>query len=245
MSVADILKVSSNVGTVKIAFDKLSGPGDADRGKYLAPYITQLGFGARTGVDLPGEATGYVLPYTHWSGTSIVNIPFGQGIAATPLQVAALYATIANGGVAIRPHLLASLDGRPQAVRGRRVLPRFAARELTTMLESVVTTAGTGTLAEIPGYTIAGKTGTTQKLIGGQYSHDHFIGWFAGYAPARRPRVVTLVMVDDPKRGYDGSAGEYYGGVTAGPAFASLTSRVLGLLGVPRGKVTASSTTSP
>jgi cell division protein FtsI (penicillin-binding protein 3) len=236
LTVADILRVSSNVGTVEIALQKLSGAGEADKGKYLAPYITQFGFGARTGIDLPGESPGFVLPYSKWSGVSIMNIPFGQGVATTPLQVASLYATIANGGIARQPHLASSIEGQAIAPRGHRVIPRKVARTLAHLLQSVVTPDGTGELAKIPGYTVAGKTGTTQKLVNGKYSSSHFIGWFVGFAPATSPKVVSLVMVDDPKRGYDGTAGAYYGGKTAAPAWAELTGRALGILGVPKAR---------
>ncbi len=223
MSVARILSESSNVGTVKIADDFLSGTGEDDHGQYFAPYVERLGFGKATGIDLPGEIAGTVLPYREWRGTSVINIPIGQGIAATPIQLASLYGMLANGGVWNRPHLVGRI-GRREGVRTgtRRMLRPTVARDINRMLEGVVSERGTGKLAAVPGYTVAGKTGTTQKLErDGTYSTSRHIAFFVGFAPARRPRVVTLVMVDEPKGGDD------YGGTIAAPIFSRLTAKAL------------------
>ena len=190
MTVADILKVSSNVGTARLAYEYLSGSkGDADHGRLLARWIDRLGFGARTGIDLPGETAGAVLPYNRWSGTSILNIPIGYGTAVTPIQLASLYATIANGGVAVRPHLAARVGERPPLKpKAERLLPERVAKQLTQMLVGVVQEDGTGHQAAIPGYTVAGKTGTTKKIdADGTYSDTRYVAWFVGFAPAHAP----------------------------------------------------------
>ncbi len=229
LTVADILRVSSNVGAVKIAYEKLSGTGEADKGQYFAPYLDLFGFGKPTGIDLPGEAPGQVPPYDEWSGATIGNIPFGQGIATSPIQLAALYAMLANNGVWNRPHLVSRIDDTPVDIERRRMLPKRVTRDLTRMLEDVVR-GGTGAAAAIPGYRVAGKTSTTQKVVDGAYSEEDYIAFFAGYAPSRAPRVVTLVIVDDP----DGD--RYHGGEVAAPIFAEATAKALQVLGVPRQK---------
>jgi cell division protein FtsI (penicillin-binding protein 3) len=226
MSVTDILRVSSNVGAVRIAYDKLSGKGPADHGLYFAPYVSAFGFGKPTGVDLPGESPGDVPPYRSWSGTSIGNIPFGQGLAVTPIQLASFYAMVANGGIWTQPHVVAGVGDAPVAPRRIRMLKPAVAKELTQMLEQVVTKEGTGEKAAVPGYTVAGKTGTTQKVVNGTYSKTDYIASFVGFAPAQDPRVVTLVIVDDPARG------SHYGGGAAAPIFSQLMSQALHVLGV-------------
>ncbi len=227
LSVSQILTVSSNVGAVKIAYERLSGKGSGDHGKYFAPYIARFGFGKPTGIDLPGELRGSVPDYRTWSGTTIGNIPFGQGLGVTPLQVAAFYAMVANGGVWTQPHVVDRIDGVPVPAARIRMLPTAIAAELNVMLRNVVST-GTGVKAAIRGYGVAGKTGTTQKVVNGTYSKSHYVGWFVGFAPAAAPRIVTLVLVDDNTKG------SYYGGDTAAPAFADLTARALQALGVRR-----------
>ena len=227
MTVAEILAKSSNVGTTMIVDEYLSGTGEADHGEYYAPWIERFGFGRPTGVDLPGEAQGIVLPYKAWSGVSVINIPIGQGIAVTPLQLASLYQTIANGGVVRRPHIVARVGGRPAKVPARRIVTTAVARQLTAMLRGVVSDTGTGAEAAVPGYSVAGKTGTTQKIdANGRYSRSRHLPFFVGFAPATRPRVVTLVMVDEPH-------GQDFGGVVAAPIFKRLTARALRTLRVP------------
>ena len=138
-----------------------------------------------------------------------------------------LYATIANDGVQVQPHVVTRIDGQgPVDVKRERLMPARAARTLAQMLEGVVSDQGTGSAAAIPGYSVAGKTGTTKKLeADGTYSNTRYLAWFVGFAPVRNPKVLTLVMVDEPR------GGDYYGGDVAGPAFSTLTGRALTALG--------------
>jgi cell division protein FtsI (penicillin-binding protein 3) len=227
-STAEALRASSNIGIAKLAYDHLSD--ERGRDAILADWIGKFGFGQKTGIDLPGEVPGIVTPFEDWSGTTPINIPIGHGIATTPLQIAQVYATIANDGVLRRPHLVTRIEGQPPVeIPKERILPAKAARQLQAMLEGVVSDEGTGAAASIPGYSVAGKTGTTKKIEDdGTYSDSRYLAWFVGFAPVKNPRVVTLVMVDEPGRG------GYYGGDVAGPAFSALTSRALVDLGVPQ-----------
>jgi len=219
MSVAQILSRSSNVGAITLA--ELLGK---DR---LSRWIGRFGFGRTTGIDFPGESPGIVLPPDKWSGSTIGNVPIGQGIAVTPIQMASAYAAIADGGVWTRPHLLDRIVGepRPRLERKRIVSPGITA-ELNTMLRLVVT-EGTGTLAAVPGYVVAGKTGTAQKPDpNGGYSTTRYVASFVGFVPATRPRLVVLVAVDEPK-------GVIWGGSVAAPAFAEIAKFDLQYLEVP------------
>ncbi|HYZ77512.1 MAG TPA: penicillin-binding protein 2 [Gaiellaceae bacterium] len=210
MSVAQILSRSSNVGAITLA-EMLK----RDR---LLSWIKRFGFGRPTGLDYPGESGG-ILP-SYWSGSTIGNVPIGQGIAVTPMQMASAYAAIANRGVSVRPHLVA----RARAVR-RRVVTRTVAAQLSTMLRGVVT-SGTGVSAAIPGYRVAGKTGTAQKPDGhGGYS-NRYVASFVGFVPASHPRLVVLVMVDEPKTAI-------WGGAIAAPAFQQIARFDLQYLEVP------------
>jgi cell division protein FtsI/penicillin-binding protein 2 len=218
-SVAQILSHSSNVGAITLA--QLLGK---DR---LASWISRFGFGQKTGVDFPGESPGIMLPKDQWSGSTIGNVPIGQGIAVTPVQMASAYAAIANRGVWSRPHLVDHVDGggRPSLHR-RRLVSRPVAAELMTMMRDVVA-EGTGIYAAIPGYQVAGKTGTAQKPDPhGGYSLDKYVASFVGMVPASRPRLVVLVAVDEPR-------GAIWGGVVAAPAFAEIGRFDLQYLEVP------------
>lgn len=222
---AEALRMSSNIGVAKLAYEHLSSPGNRD--SVLSQWIDRFGFGMPTGIDLPGEVSGTVPSYGQWSGTSPLNIPIGHGIATTPIQIAQLYATIANDGVQIQPHVVTRIDGQgPVQAPRKRIMPAAAARTLANMLEGVVSDQGTGSAAAIPGYSVAGKTGTTKKLNNdGTYSDARYLSWFVGFAPVKNPKVLTLIMVDEPH------GGQYYGGEVAGPAFAKLTARALTSLG--------------
>jgi stage V sporulation protein D (sporulation-specific penicillin-binding protein) len=196
-------------------------------------YIKAFGFGARTGIDTPGEATGQLIPQESLREIQVAAISIGQSIAVTPIQLAAAAAAVANGGVWMRPHLVREIrdaEGRtvkrldPEPVR--RVISEETASRLGALLEQVVKD-GTGRNAYIPGYRAAGKTGTAQKPGPGGYLPDKYVASFIGYAPVNDPRVVALVVVDEPQ-GYP-----YFGGTVAAPIFQRLAEAVLRYLGVP------------
>ena len=208
MTVAHILSHSSNVGAITLA-QKLGK-------QRLARWIKRFGFGKLTGIDFPGESQGIVLPEERWSGSSIGNIPIGQGIAVTPIQMASAYAAIANRGLWVQPHLVDHVgDGAPKVPGRRRIVTQWVARQIMAMLKNVVA-EGTGTLAEVPGYQVAGKTGTAAKPDErGGYSDSRYVASFVGVVPASRPRLVILVSVDEPQ-------GAIWGGVVAAPAFSQI-----------------------
>ena len=218
MTVRQILAESSNVGTITIAKDRLGGP-------ELSRWISRFGFGRTSGSDLPGESGGMVLPYDKWSGSTIGNVPIGQGIAVTPLQMVSAYAAIGNGGVMSTPHVIAKVGGKKvRHAKGRRVVSRYTADRMTAMFRDVVL-EGTGTEAAIPGYTVAGKTGTANKVENGRYV-SKYVASFVGLVPARNPRLAILVMVDEPH-------GQIFGGVVAAPIFRDLARFSLQYLEVP------------
>jgi cell division protein FtsI (penicillin-binding protein 3) len=220
MTVAQILSRSSNVGAITLA-ERL-GPAR------LAGWIDKFGFGKPTGVDFPGESSGLVLPLARWSGSTIGNVPIGQGIAVTPIQMASVYAAVANGGEWVQPHVVERVagEGKPEVKRRRIISPRVNA-QVRAMLADVVQQGGTGTAAAVPGYTVAGKTGTAQKPDGhGGYSSSRYVASFVGMVPASKPRLVVLVMVDEPR-------GQIFGGVIAAPAFADIAKFDLQYLEVP------------
>ncbi|HYN37324.1 MAG TPA: penicillin-binding protein 2 [Actinomycetota bacterium] len=222
MTVSDIITDSSNVGTIQIGLDL-----GADA---LDKYVYKFGFGSQTGLDFPGESKGLVLPREDWSGTTIATIPIGQGIAVTALQMAAAYSTIANDGVWTEPKLLSATmnsEGKvlesPAPAR-KRVVSRSTAHKVTRILERVVK-EGTGTAAAVPGYDVAGKTGTAQKVdeATGTYGHE-YVASFAGYAPADNPEIAIIVSFDEPEL--------IYGGDTAAPTFSTIAEFALRHLGV-------------
>jgi cell division protein FtsI (penicillin-binding protein 3) len=210
-TVRRILAESSNVGAVKL--------GELLGNRALLSWIKAFGFGRQTSIGFPGEVAGVVPPLRSWSGSTIGNVPMGQGIAVTPIQMAAAYSTVANGGVWVQPRLVLQVGARrtpPPATR--RVISAATARQLATMLSDAVS-EGTGTNARIPGYVVAGKTGTAQKAIPGGYSTTRYVASFIGFVPARHPRLVVLVVVDEPS--------VHYGGTVAAPAFEKIASFAL------------------
>jgi cell division protein FtsI (penicillin-binding protein 3) len=214
LSVGQILAQSSNVGAVKIGLRL--GPQRFDK------WVHRFGFGSPTGVEMPGEQQGIVPGWRQYSGSSLGNMPIGQGLAVTPMQMAAAYQAIAMKGVTHRPHIVMG-DPSP----ARRVVSEKTATEVSRMLEGVLGAGGTAEEAQVPGYKLAGKTGTAEKPdeFGG-YSKTKFVASFIGYAPARNPRLLVAVMVDEPQ-------GEIYGGVVAAPAFEKIVSFALPYLGIP------------
>lgn len=219
MTVRRIVEDSSNIGTITIA--RKLGEGR------LANWVDRFGFGTPTEIDFPGESAGFALPVDQWSGSTIGTIPIGLGVAVTPIQMARAYGAIANGGVLVRPYLVERVDGRSvEPARGRRIVSRAVSRQMLSMLRGVVL-EGTGTEAAIPGYTVAGKTGTSPKIEpSGRYSHTRYVASFVGLVPATKPRLVIMVMVDEPR-------GSIYGGVVAAPAFKEIARFNLQHLEVP------------
>ncbi len=215
-SVAEILKYSSNIGSAKIGL-KL---GD-DR---LYRYLKSFGFGDKSGVDLPGEASGGLRPVSRWYGTDIATISFGQGVSATALQIVAATSAVANGGTLMKPYLVERITDssgqelqkfEPQVVR--RVISAQTSATVTQMMVGVTQKGGTGTNAAIEGITVAGKTGTAQKVdpVGKGYSATKRTASFVGFVPADKPRLTILVVVDEPTT-------SPYGGVVAAPAFREI-----------------------
>jgi cell division protein FtsI/penicillin-binding protein 2 len=226
MTAEQILEESSNVGTVTIARTRLGGVA-------LSQEIARLGFGKKTGIELPGEIPGQILPYAKWSGTSILSFPIGIGVLVTPMQIVRLYAAIANGGLAHAPHIVDQVNSRPAgSEHPQRLFTPTVAHELNIMLQNVVTgSTGTGTQAKVPGYTVAGKTGTAPKLNKKGVYDGATAGYnssFVGFLPASNPRVAILVLVDTPR------AGSYYGGDVAAPAFSQIAARAMQVLQVPQ-----------
>jgi cell division protein FtsI/penicillin-binding protein 2 len=217
LSTRGILEISSNVGAIMIG-QRLGADG-FDR------WVRRFGFGSPTGIDLPGEESGIVLDLEDYSGSSMGNLPIGQGIAVTPMQMAAGYAAIANGGILRPPHIVERVGGRAAAKpKGRRVISESTAASVRRMLEGVLGPGGTASGAAIEGYELGGKTGTAEKPdeFGG-YSKTKFVSSFVGFAPARRPKLLVAVMVDEPQ-------GDIYGGTVAAPAFKEITSFALNYL---------------
>lgn len=214
MTPEKILQESSNVGTIKVA-QELGG-------KTLNEYIERFGFGEATGIELASEAAGSVLPYADWSGASIGNIPIGQGISVTPLQLAAGYATLANGGFEVEPYVA---EQSASEGTGDRVISGETSDIVRGMLQSVVD-EGTGGYAQIPGYSVAGKTGTSEKIDPetGAYG-EKYVTSFIGFAPASDPEYLTLIAVDEPQ-------GSMWGEEVAAPAFQEVMSFTLGYFNV-------------
>ena len=222
-----VLAKSSNVGTIKAAL--VVGE------NRLYEQIRRFGFGSPTGVDLPGGASsrGIVHPVDRWHDRATAYISFGQGISVTALQLVNAFASVANGGTLYRPFVVSAV-GKGENVAHLQTEPEVlghpitssTARTLERLLESVVE-EGTGKKAAIPGYRVAGKTGTAQKPVRGGYSSNKYLASFVGFAPSRDPAVVGLIVIDEP------SGPRYHGGDVAADAFSRVVSKVLSYLGVP------------
>ena len=210
MTVAEILAQSSNIGTITLA--QLLGR------ERLTSWLGRFGFGKKTGIDFPGETAG-ILP-SYWSGSTIGTLPIGHGIAVTPVQMAAAYAAVANGGVWRQPHLV--MNSR---VKKRRVISRAVSGQLMAMMRDVVL-EGTGTEAAVEGYQVAGKTGTAAKPDPrGGYSTSKYVASFVGTVPASDPRLVILVTIDEPST--------IWCGTVAAPAFQQIARFALQYLEIP------------
>ena len=229
LSVADIVKVSSNIGAARV---------EAKLGKATVyEYLRNFGFGEATGIDLPGESAGILSSPKSWSDLQFVTIAFGQGISATPLQMAVAFAAIANGGELLKPHVIKKITGPDQEVVYERkkevrraVIGAEAAAIMRKLLERVVGQGGTGMLAASQDYPVGGKTGTAQKASHrGGYAEGKYYSSFIGFAPANDPQIVVYVGIDEPK-------GYYYGGQVAAPVFRRVVDETLHYIGVPAQK---------
>lgn len=217
-----IISQSSNVGTIMVAQSLGS--------KALAGYLDKLGLGHKTGVDFPGEVPGILLPLSSWSGTSAATIAIGQGISVTPVQLACLAGCIGNGGRKICPHFMRAkitdrgVEDLGLGGLGEEVLSRDACARLTAILEQVVAPGNTGTRAAVNYYRVAGKTGTAAKAAGGG-GYKGYMATFVGFAPAEKPRLVCLVVLDEPS--------PIWGGETSAPVFKEIMTFSLQHLKIP------------
>lgn len=222
LTVSEIIKYSSNIGSAKIGFkmgeERLSG------------YLRNFGFGGRTGIDLPGESPGNLK--RNWYGIDLATISFGQGVSLSAIQLVTAVSAIANGGTLMRPYLVERIlddSGKevqhfePQVVR--RVISPDTAQKVSRMMESVTGEGGTGTKAAVDGFRVAGKTGTAQKVdpVTRAYSPSKRIGSFVGFIPADKPKLTIAVIIDEPQ-------GIKYGGVVAAPAFKAIAQNSLAYL---------------
>jgi cell division protein FtsI (penicillin-binding protein 3) len=231
LSLQQIVKYSSNIGSIKVA--------ETMGSERLYNYLAAFGFGQRTGIRFPGESKGSLAPPRRWTTVDTGSISYGYGISVSTLQLATAAAAIANDGVLMKPYIIkaiASPDGDvirdfvPQPVR--RVVSTATARTIRRIMGTVITSGGTGENAAIAEYNVCGKTGTAHKIDPqGGYSDDRYVASFIGFAPADDPQLVILVVVDEPK-------GRHYGGNVAAPAFAKIAHETLNFLGVSPSKKT-------
>ncbi len=223
MTLGDIVAESSNVGAVQVA--EILGRDT------MASYLARFGFGQPTGIGFPGETGGIVLPLSQWSDSTLATLAYGQGVSVTPMQMASVYATIANGGAWVQPQLVrGSFDAEgayhpASAPVTRRVVSAQTASTITQMLAYVVAN-GTGVNAQIPGYQVAGKTGTAlvPNPSGAGYLHK-YVASFIGFLPASQPRVLIAAIIDEPTT--------IYGGIAAAPLFSKVARYAIQRLGIP------------
>ena len=226
LNVSDIIRKSSNIGTAKI--------GVAMGKDRLFQTLRRFGFGKPTGIGFDDESSGLLNRPAKWDGLSITRFPIGQGVSVTPLQMTQAYCALANNGEMPQLHLIDRMIGSDAKVEAvvprpnRLVLRGNTASKIVSAMVRVTQPGGTGPRAAVPGHSVAGKTGTSQKLVNGSYSgHGKFIASFVGFAPARDPAFVLLVMADSP------STGTYYGGLVAAPTFSRIAEQTLRYLAVP------------
>jgi cell division protein FtsI (penicillin-binding protein 3) len=220
MNVGQILARSSNVGAVEIGLRV----GEDQFSK----WIEKFGFGKPTGIQFPNEERGIVPQLDEYSGSTIGNLPIGQGLAVTPIQMVAAYTAIADNGRLRPPQLIKRIgEEKIHEPKGKRVIKPEVAAELREMLEGVLEAGGTASAVSVPGYTLAGKTGTAQVAEDGGYSETKYVASFIGFAPAQNPQLLAAVIVDQPQ-------GEIYGGSVAAPAFGRIAEFALPYLGVPQ-----------
>ncbi|HEX2129146.1 MAG TPA: penicillin-binding protein 2 [Solirubrobacterales bacterium] len=230
LTVADILAQSSNVGAVMVGLDLNDAQGDSQFGGRFDHWVREFGFGAPTGVPFPGEEQGILISPDEYSGSTMGNLPIGQGLSVTPMQMASAYAAIASDGVVRTPRLILEEDGEPvEPGPARQVISAENAAKLREMLEGVLAEGGTASEVQVDGYTLAGKTGTAEKVDPetGRYSETEFVASFVGFAPAENPELLVAIVVDTP------AGGDYYGGTVAAPAFGEIANFALPYLGIP------------
>jgi cell division protein FtsI (penicillin-binding protein 3) len=228
ISAAEVFKHSSNIGSIKIA--RRIGK------ETLFEVLTGFGFGKSTAVGLPGELRGTLRNVSQWGDIEFATVAFGHGLTATPLQLATAFSAVAAGGVYHPPRLILRSvhpDGLEETLAPaagaraeQRVISAKAARSLLEMMVGVTEKGGTGQLAAIDGYPVAGKTGTAEKVVNGRYDHSKVVANFVGIVPADKPRLVIAVMIDEPQPAH-------YGGLVSGPAFKEIAEEALRYLGVP------------
>jgi cell division protein FtsI/penicillin-binding protein 2 len=220
MTVAQILARSSNIGAVEI--------GQKIGATNYSKWIEKFGFGKPTGVQFPNEEGGIVPKLSEYSGATMGNLPMGQGAAVTPMQMVQGYTAIAHEGVERPPQLIKRVgEEKVHEPKGHRVISAQTAEEVRKMLEGVLGPEGTASMVSVPGYTLAGKTGTAQVAENGGYSKTKYVASFIGFAPAMNPKFLAAVIVDQPE-------GEIYGGSVAAPAFGEIAAFSLPYLGVPQ-----------
>lgn len=224
LTLEQVIQRSSNIGAVKI--------GETIGNEALYNSLRAFGFGAKTDIDSPGEVSGSLAPFNRWTRIDAATIAFGQGLTVTAVQLAAATAAVANGGLLMRPYLVARISDAqgfsvgqvdPQVVR--RVLSPETAERLNRILQTVATSEGTGRQAALPEYPVAGKTGTAQKVIDGRYHPSKYLSSFVGFVPANDPALVILTIVDEPQR-------QHYGGVVAAPVFRRIAEEILNYLNI-------------
>jgi cell division protein FtsI (penicillin-binding protein 3) len=225
ITVSEVIKYSSNICSAKLAIDMGA---ETFLGK-----LKEFGFGERTGIPLPGERSGYLRPAATIKPIELATTSYGQGTTSTIIQMAMATASLANGGIRMRPRLVTRVEdvhGVPEFVQSPTEVGRIVSEEtalaVTRMMTTVTEDGGTGTRARVTGYTVAGKTGTAEKVKDGRYS-DARIGSFMGFLPASNPQVAIVVTVDEPR------TGSRYGGVVAGPAFSEIGATAMRALGIP------------
>lgn len=224
MTVSNIIQKSSNIGTAKISLELGK--------KRLYDLFVSCGFGKESGLPFEPEATGILRKYEKWDSLSATRFPIGQGILTTPLQIVSAYTALANNGQRMKLRIVDKIQNSDNGViynfpvkNAERIFSEKAANEIVEMMKLVTEEGGTATKANIPGYKVAGKTGTAQKWVNGEYSHTYFVASFIGFVPADDPAFVLLVAIDEPK-------GASYGGVVSAPAFTQIAEKALKYLDV-------------
>ncbi len=226
LTVEGIMVKSSNIGVAHLGVMLGS--------RRLHDYASRFGFGEPTGFPLGGEVRGTLHPVRNWDGLTITRLPMGHAVSATPLQIHQATGAVANGGVLMRPMLVnrvfndageTVVSFAPEA--RRRVISGETARTISGMLRKAAAPGGTAAQAEIRGYEVAGKTGTTQKIVNGRYSNRHHVASFSGFFPASNPRVVMTIIIDEPQ-----TTGSAYGGLVAAPSFKRVAEQLIPYLGI-------------